>query len=118
MMIIMNLIIGLCLLLGGLKYGEQEYNAQGTITYLRMIVMLGGIGMMLPNFIDGAGGGRFSDTQAITLSLLIILLYGLFSFLQMKGYRRLYVQPKTGTMEISFGERAYADQLHKGTTET
>ncbi|WP_201771408.1 hypothetical protein [Pedobacter antarcticus] len=53
MMIIMNLVIGLCILLGGLKYGEQEYNAQGAMSYLGMIIMLGSIGMMLPNFIEG-----------------------------------------------------------------
>lgn len=80
MMIIMNLVIGLCILLGGLKYGEQEYNAQGTMTYLGMIIMLGGIGLLLPNYIQGAGGGIFSPTQAIVLSLLIALLYGFFLF--------------------------------------
>jgi len=105
MMIIMNLVIGLCILLGGLKFGEQEYNAQGTMSYLAMIIMLGGIGMMLPNAIEGAGGGIFSNTQAIMLSSLISVLYGLFLFLQMKGYRHLYVQPKTGSMEIPFKER-------------
>ncbi|WP_214228300.1 hypothetical protein [Pedobacter sp. B4-66] len=105
MMIIMNLVIGLCILLGGLKYGEQEYNAQGTMSYLGMIIMLGGIGMMLPNFIEGAGNGMFSNTQAIVLSSLIIILYGFFLFFQMKGYRHLYVQPKKGFMEIPFAER-------------
>lgn len=105
MMIIMNLVIGLCILLGGLKFGEQEYNAQGTMSYLSMIIMLGGMGMMLPNVIEGAGGGIFSDTQAIILSSLIIVLYGFFLFLQMKGYRHLYVQPPAGSMEIPFKER-------------
>lgn len=114
MMIIMNLVIGLCILLGGLKYGEQEYNAQGTMSYLGMIIMLGGIGMMLPNFIVGAGNGMFSHTQAIVLSALIIILYGCFFFLQMKGYRHLYIQPKKGSMEIPFAER-YTAVLPTGT---
>ncbi|WP_316778030.1 hypothetical protein [Pedobacter antarcticus] len=105
MMIIMNLVIGLCILLGGLKYGEQEYNAQGAMSYLGMIIMLGSIGMMLPNFIEGAGNGVFSNTQAIVLSSLIIILYGFFLLLQMKGYRHLYIQPKKGSMEIPFAER-------------
>ena len=106
MMIIMNLVIGLCILLGGLKYGEQEYNAQGTMTYLGMIIMLGGIGLLLPaDSIQGAGGGIFSPTQAIVLSLLIALLYGFFLFLQMKGYKHLYVQPKIGSMDIPYKER-------------
>lgn len=105
MMIIMNLVIGLCILLGGLKFGEQEYNGQGTMSYLGMIIMLGGLGLMLPNYIEGAGGGMFSDTQAIVLSALVLLLYGLFLVLQMRGYRHLYVQPKMGFMEIPFKER-------------
>lgn len=105
MMIIMNLVIGLCILLGGLKYGEQEYNAQGTMSYIGMIIMLGGLGLMLPNYIVGAGGGIFTNTQAIVLSSLVIILYGLFLALQMGAYRHLYVQPKAGFMEIPFKER-------------
>lgn len=105
MMIIMNLVIGLCILLGGLKFGEQEYNAQGTMSYLSMIIMLGGLGLMLPNFIEGAGAGMFSNTQAVVLSALIIILYGLFLAFQMKGYQHLYIQPKSGFMEIPFKDR-------------
>ncbi len=105
MMIIMNLVIGLCILLGGLKYGEQEYNAQGTASYLGMIIMLGGISMLLPNFIEGAGQGIFTHNQAIILSSLVVVLYGFFLLLQMKGYQHLYVQPKARSMEIPFSER-------------
>ncbi|MDM1408292.1 calcium:proton antiporter [Myroides sp. DF42-4-2] len=105
MMIIMNLVIGLCILLGGLKFGEQEYNAQGTLSYLGMIIMLGGIGLLLPNFIQGAGGGAFTTTQAIVLAGFVIVLYGVFLLFQMKGYKHLYIQPKTGSMEILFSQR-------------
>jgi len=98
MMIIMNLVIGLCILTGALKFGEQEYNAPGTMSYLGMIIMLGGIGLLLPNFIEGAGEGMFSNTQAVALSAFIMVLYGSFLYLQMKGYRHLYIQPKTGYM--------------------
>lgn len=105
MMIIMNLVIGLCILLGGLKYGEQEYNAQGTMSYLGMIIMLGGLSMLLPNFIEGSGGGMFTTVQAITLSGFILILYALFLSFQMTTYRHLYIQPKQGFMEIPFLER-------------
>ncbi len=109
MMIIMNLIIGLCIVLGGFKFGEQEYNAQGTMSYLGMIIMLGGIGLLLPNYITGAGGGSFTDTQALILSSLIIVLYAFFLVLQMKGYRHLYVQPNAGFLEIPYRERPVQD---------
>lgn len=118
MMIIMNLVIGLCILFGGLKYGEQEYNAQGTMSYLGMIIMLGGLGLMLPNYIQGAGGGMFSNTQAVVLSSLVILLYACFLYLQMKGYRHLYVQPKTGSMEIPYKERELSNTVEINGSET
>lgn len=105
MMIIMNLVVGLCIVLGGLKYGEQEYNAQGTLTYISMIVLLGGMSLLLPNAIVGAGNGIFTTSQAIVLSSLIVVLYGLFLALQMRGYRHLYVQPQPGAMEIPFAIR-------------
>ncbi len=110
MMIIMNLVLGLCILLGGLRHGEQEYNAQGTITYLSMIIMLGGISMMIPNFIEGKGNGEFTSVQAGSISGLIILLYGFFLAYQMKGYRQLYIQPKPGQMEILFSQRNESQQ--------
>lgn len=110
MMIIMNLVLGLCILLGGLRHGEQEYNAQGTITYLSMIIMLGGISMMIPNFIEGKGNGEFTSVQATSISGLIILLYGFFLAYQMKGYRHLYIQPKPGQMEILFSQRNESQQ--------
>jgi len=105
MMIIMNLVIGLCILLGGLKYGEQEYNTQGTMTYIAMIIMLGGLSMLLPNFIEGAGNGMFSTVQAIGLSALIVILYGFFLAFQTRSYSHLYVQPNAGSMEILFKDR-------------
>lgn len=105
MMIIMNLVLGLCILLGGIKHGEQEYNAQGTLTYLSMIIMLGGISMMLPNYITGQGNGEFTSIQASIISGLVIVLYALFLYFQVKGYKHLYVQPAPGNMEILYKDR-------------
>jgi len=117
MMIIMNLVIGLCILFGGLKHGEQEYNAQGTLTYLSMIIMLGGISMMLPNFIVGQGKGEFTPTQASIISGSVIVLYSLFLAFQMKGYQHLYVQPKAGQMQILFINRNELSQDKNNTSQ-
>jgi len=105
MMIIMNLVAGLCILLGGLKYKEQEYNAQGTLSYFSMIVILGGTALIIPNFIQGAGNGEFTTTQAIFISGLVILIYGCFLGFQMKGFQHLYIQPKAGSLDVLYKER-------------
>lgn len=98
MMIILNLVTGLCLLVGGLRYGEQEYNAQGSISYLSMITVLTGLALVLPNYVSGAG--EFSFVQAVAFSAVTIAVYGLFLWLQIGGYSRLFIQPKTGSMAV------------------
>lgn len=118
MMIIMNLVMGLCILLGGFKFGEQEYNAQGTLSYMAMIILLGGIGLLLPNFIQGAGGGAFTPTQAIVLAGLVIVLYGFFLLLQMKSYKHLYQQPQAGNMGILFSQRQALEEQATATKTT
>lgn len=103
MMIIMNLVMGLCILLGALKYGEQEYNAQGAMSYHGMIILLGGMGLLLPNTTISGKTGEFTTVQALFISALVVAVYGLFLFFQMKGYKRLFVQPQKGSTFVSHG---------------
>jgi Ca2+:H+ antiporter len=99
LMIIMNLVMGLCLIAGALRNGEQEYNAQGASSYLAMIALLTGVALVLPNFSSSAG--EFSRPQAIGVTLLTMLLYGAFLWQQMTSQRRLFLQPPTGLMRIA-----------------
>lgn len=103
MMIIMNLVMGLCILLGALKYGEQEYNAQGAMSYHGMIILLGGMGLLLPNTTISGKTGEFTTVQALFISALVVVVYGLFLFFQTKRYKRLFVQPQLGSTFISRG---------------
>ncbi|MCM2454754.1 calcium:proton antiporter [Rhizobium sp. CG4] len=99
MMIIMNLVTGICLLAGAMRYGEQEYNAPGAITFISMILVLAGIALLLPNVI-GVRDGTFTNAQAIMISLLTVAGYGGFLVLQMGRYRSDYMQPEAGQMSI------------------
>ena len=49
-MIALNGLIGLSLLLGGLRHREQHYNLQGASAYLNTIMALSVLGLVLPNF--------------------------------------------------------------------
>ncbi|QIG50483.1 calcium:proton antiporter [Nordella sp. HKS 07] len=99
MMIILNLVTGLCLLLGGLRYGEQEYNAQGAMTYMSMTILLTGTALVLPNALS-TGDGTFPPGLAIALSVLTVLLYGAFLAMQTSDYSRLYIQPRAGELSV------------------
>ena len=50
LMIVLNGVVGLALLLGGLRHHEQAYNLQGAVAYLAVIIPLSVIALILPNF--------------------------------------------------------------------
>lgn len=99
MMIILNLVTGICLVVGGLRYGEQEYNAQGALAFISMTVVLVGTALLLPNTLS-TGNGTFWPSQAIALSVFTVLLYGAFLLLQMGRYRSYFMQPEAGALSI------------------
>ena len=47
-MLDINGILGLCAIVGGIKYGEQEYNVNSGNTYVVMIMTAIGLSMVLP----------------------------------------------------------------------
>lgn len=99
MMIIMNLVTGLCLLAGALRYGEQEYNAPGALSFVAVILVFVGITFLLPNALS-AGDGAFTPAQAVLVAGLILAAYLGFLLLQTGRYRSDYVQPETGMMHV------------------
>ncbi|EAB6717819.1 calcium:proton antiporter [Escherichia coli] len=103
MMIIVNLVTGVCLIAGALRNGEQEYNAQGSVAFIAMIVVLTGTALILPNM-AGVGDGSFLVPQAVALALMTVVVYGAFLLLQMGRYRHHYMQPLPGRMSIRSAE--------------
>ena len=53
-MIVLNGMIGISLLLGGLRHHEQAYNLQGANSFLSLIVPLTVLGLVLPNFTNAS----------------------------------------------------------------
>ncbi|HZV05171.1 MAG TPA: hypothetical protein VE999_08830 [Gemmataceae bacterium] len=93
-MIVMNGMIGLCLLLGGLRYHEQTYNLQGANAYLAVIVPLTVIGLVLPNFTESSPGPTFSPLHSTLLIVMSLGLYGVFLAIQTSLHREYFV-PQT-----------------------
>jgi len=93
LMIVLNGVVGLALLLGGLRHGEQSYNLQGAVAYLAIIVPLSVIALVLPNFILSTSDGTLTKTQSFFFSLFTIFLYGVFLAVQTIRHRTFFVEP-------------------------
>jgi Ca2+:H+ antiporter len=88
-MIALNGLVGLSLVLGGLRYREQHYNIQGVNAYLNVIMALAVLGLVLPNFTTSTSGPTFSTEQGIFFAAVSLLLYAFFLLiptLRHRGY--------------------------------
>jgi len=90
-MIVLNGMVGLSLLLGGLRWHEQSYNLQGANAFLAMILPLAVLGLILPRFTETSPGPTFSPVQAGFLSFMSIGLYCVFLAVQNVIHRRYFV---------------------------
>ncbi|WP_114908084.1 calcium:proton antiporter [Ornithinimicrobium murale] len=80
-MIILNAIIGLCLLVGGLRHGGLAHNRTGTSAYLALLVVLSALAFALPALIGRSGS--YTPGQAVPVVLLTVGLYAFFLVRQM-----------------------------------
>jgi Ca2+:H+ antiporter len=93
-MIALNGLIGLSLLLGGLRHREQHYNLQGASAYLNTIMALSVLGLVLPNFTTSLSGPRFSTEQEVFLAITSIGLYAIFLLIQTMRHSEYFMDTR------------------------
>ncbi len=80
-MIILGAVVGLCLLIGGLRHGGMEANRTGTSAYLSLIIVLASLAFALPAVIGV--DGSYLPWQEIPIIILTIGIYAFFLTRQM-----------------------------------
>jgi Ca2+:H+ antiporter len=93
LMIILNGMVGLALLLGGLRHGEQHYNLQGAKTFLAVLVPLSVLTLVLPDFTTSTTRPDFTPAQAVFFASVTVVLYGVFLLIQTDRHRNQFLQP-------------------------
>ncbi|MFM8763941.1 MAG: calcium:proton antiporter [Spartobacteria bacterium] len=93
LMIVLNGMLGLTLLLGGLRHHRQVFNLEGARSYLIVLLCLSFLALVLPTFSRTGGVGSASLMVFGFVALASIGLYGIFLFLQSTRHRDFFEHP-------------------------
>ena len=90
-MIVCNGLVGLCIFIGGLRYREQDVQVTGANLYLSVLFVMATITLIMPNYTLTAPGPVYSAAQLGFVSVVTILLYGVFLYTQTIRHRDYFV---------------------------
>ena len=86
-MLVCNGIVGLCLLLGGVRHHEQDFRVQGASGALAVLAALTTLALVLPNYTLSTPGPSLAESQLIFEGFVSLTLYGAFVFVQTVRHR-------------------------------
>lgn len=103
-MIILNGIIGLCLLAGGSLHKEQSFSLRGASTSLATLAALAILTLVLPNFTSTAQGPVYSASQLAFIAVVSLVLYGTFVLVQTVRHRDYFLPGASSSDEEAHAE--------------
>ena len=92
-MIICNGVVGLCLLVGGLRHHEQSFRVEGANTGLAALIALSTLSLVLPTFTTSSPGGTYTVAQLAFAAIASLLLWGVYVFVQTVRHRDYFLPP-------------------------
>ena len=90
-MVVCNGMVGLCLIVGGLRYGEQGFRLPGANAYLVVLMPLATLTLILPTYTTSAPGPFYSPTQLVFVSYVTLVLFGVFLYVQTIRHRDYFL---------------------------
>jgi Ca2+:H+ antiporter len=111
-MIVLNGIVGISLLVGGLRWHEQTYNLYSANSFLAVILPLSVLGLVLPGLTVSTPGPTLSTLQSVFLIFMSLVLYGVFLATQTLRHRDYFVSPGQASAPDGHGTSAPAPDGH------
>jgi Ca2+:H+ antiporter len=90
-MIILNGMVGLCLLVGGSRHGEQAFGLYGVNAALATLAAMSVMTLILPNTTTTVAGPMYSASQLVLIAIVSLVLYGSFVFVQTIRHRDYFL---------------------------
>lgn len=98
-MLILNGMVGICLLAGGGRHGEQTFTLSGVSAALTTLAAISVLTMVLPNYTTTTPGPFYSGSQLIFIAVVSLVLYGTFVFVQTVRHRDYFLPAGGGEDE-------------------
>jgi Ca2+:H+ antiporter len=94
LMIVLNGMVGAALLMGALRYWEQEYNLAGARAFLMVIAALAVFALIIPNYTKTAPDPSHAPMKALLFAVITVLFYIVFLIIQTVRHRAFFAEPK------------------------
>jgi len=115
LMIVLNGMVGTALLIGALRYWEQDYNLAGARSFLVVITALSVFALVLPNYTKTPPDPINAPGKAWVFLAVTLLFYGVFVAIQTLRHRAFFdepaeaaaADPKRGDRKAATGSLAY-----------
>lgn len=102
-MIICNGVVGICLLVGGLRHREQLFRVEGATTGFGALIALAALSLVLPSFTVSSPGPTYTESQLAFAGMASLVLWAVFAFFQTVRHRDYFLPT-----EAAHDEHAHA----------
>jgi Ca2+:H+ antiporter len=104
-MIIVNGLVGICILIGAIRHREQSFQQTGVSASLATLCALTVLTLVLPNFTLSEPGPLYAPSQLAFVAIVSFLLYATFVSVQTVRHRDYFLPPKS----LASNEEAHAE---------
>lgn len=91
LMVVCNGLVGLCIIVGGFRYGEQGFRVPGAISYLIVLMPLATLTLILPAFTTSEIGPYYTRQQLAFVGVATLVLYSVFLYVQTVRHRDFFI---------------------------
>ncbi len=90
-MIVLNGVVGLCLVLGAGRHREQSFQVQGASATLAVLGTLATLALVMPNYTVATRGPNYAPIQLMVVGAVSLILYAVFVFVQTVRHRAYFL---------------------------
>ena len=90
-MIILNGVVGICVLVGGVAHREQAFRVEGAGAGFAALIAMASLTLVLPNFTTTTPEGTYSTSQLVFVAIASVALWAVFVFVQTSRHRDYFL---------------------------